>query len=544
MQQIGMKFLLFVFLCLQGSKVLAFRSLRQSSHRGPMSTQLTSKSMLSRTCVGLGPFTRRTTCDERRSVPSLGAFAGRKDTYYGSGKDGRPLATSNLSSNGFAIGIVLRTLMIFFASIIFKYGMKACIKQWTRVGAGTKFNRAGGCFGVYATIPLIAGIVNMITNKVSVWMIFNPINYAGLEILERPEGSPFGFLGWQGIVPSRVKSMGPDIAKTLISLVNLRRVFNRLDSSRLASMISPKLEIVVDSFVKRKLADPETNPMLISLGKDSHIYSGFGNFYQKTLSVRLKGAVENIIRTVQMDPEKYLDLEGSIVDTLVQDKRIICKIFQTCGKSELDFIVKFGLFGGFALGVLQMLTWLMWSPPWSLALGGAIVGYLTDACALAVMFKPVDPIRIGNLLSIQGMFLRRQKEVSKDFAKLACEQLLTSGQLWNFLCDGPRREALTDLIEFHLRRELEWLLPAVPNTDWRALASKVQGVLPSAAESTHAYMTDNMQLREDVCSAMAAMPSRAFEKVLHPIFEEDEKTLIAVGTVLGAAAGAAQAAMY
>lgn len=398
--------------------------------------------------------------------------------------------------------------------------------------------------GIYATIPLVAGIVNMITNKVSVWMIFNPINFAGKELVKRPEGSPFGFLGWQGIVPARVKSMGPDIAKTLISLVNLRRIFGRLDSSRMASMISPKLENVVDSFVKSKLADPETNPLLMSFATDSGVYSGLDNFYAKTLSTRLNGTVETIIRTVQMDPEKYLDLEGSIVDTLVRDKRIICNLFQTCGKSELDFIVKFGFFGGFALGVLQMLTWLIWSPPWSLALGGAVVGYLTDYYALAVMFQPVDPIRIGNLFTIQGLFLQRQKEVSKDFSKLVCEQLLTSEQLWSFLCGGPRKSVLTDLIEFNLRKELDWLLPAVPDAEWRALAIKVQTALPSAAESTHTYMTENMHLREDIGAAMAAMPARDFETVLHPIFEEDEKTLIAVGTALGAAAGAAQAALY
>jgi len=35
-----------------------------------------------------------------------------------------------------------------------------------------------------------------------------------------------------------------------------------------------------------------------------------------------------------------------------------------------------------------------------------------------------------------------------------------------------------------------------------------------------------------------------FEKVLHPIFQEDELTLILVGTALGAAAGFAQVPFY
>jgi hypothetical protein len=39
---------------------------------------------------------------------------------------------------------------------------------------------------------------------------------------------------------------------------------------------------------------------------------------------------------------------------------------------------------GLLLGVVQMAVWLLWDPWWSLALGGAAVGYLTDWFALKV----------------------------------------------------------------------------------------------------------------------------------------------------------------
>jgi hypothetical protein len=41
-------------------------------------------------------------------------------------------------------------------------------------------------------------------------------------------------------------------------------------------------------------------------------------------------------------------------------------------------------FSGALLGVLQMGVWLVWDPWWSLALGGAAVGFLTDWFALKV----------------------------------------------------------------------------------------------------------------------------------------------------------------
>ena len=33
--------------------------------------------------------------------------------------------------------------------------------------------------GIYATIPLLSGLINMATNKLAVWMIFSPLNFIG-----------------------------------------------------------------------------------------------------------------------------------------------------------------------------------------------------------------------------------------------------------------------------------------------------------------------------------------------------------------------------
>jgi hypothetical protein len=43
---------------------------------------------------------------------------------------------------------------------------------------------------------------------------------------------------------------------------------------------------------------------------------------------------------------------------------------------------------------------------------------------------------------------------------------------------------------------------------------------------------------------MAALPPAKFERVLHPVFEQDEATLIAVGMTLGGLVGLAQVPLY
>jgi len=47
-------------------------------------------------------------------------------------------------------------------------------------------------------------------------------------------------------------------------------------------------------------------------------------------------------------------------------------VLQMCGRAELKFIVDMGLWGGLALGVIQMGFWLLWSPKWTLSAGASI----------------------------------------------------------------------------------------------------------------------------------------------------------------------------
>jgi hypothetical protein len=61
--------------------------------------------------------------------------------------------------------------------------------------------------------------------------------------------------------------------------------------------------------------------------------------------------------------------------------------------------------------------------------------------------------------------------------------------------------------------------------------------------TTHAYLAGKLRLEPTISEAMAALPSARFERVLHPVFEQDEAILIAVGAALGAVVGLAQAVL-
>ena len=65
--------------------------------------------------------------------------------------------------------------------------------------------------------------------------------------------------------------------------------------------------------------------------------------------------------------------------------------------------------------------------------------------------------------------------------------------------------------------------------------------LPSVVSAVYALTEESLQLEATMVEEMGKLSSAEFERVLHPVFEEDEWTLILVGTALGGIAGLAQA---
>lgn len=61
-----------------------------------------------------------------------------------------------------------------------------------------------------------------------------------------------------------------------------------------------------------------------------------------------------------------------------------------------------------------------------------------------------------------------------------------------------------------------------------------------AAHALHQYTNRRLDLQQTLTARMNQMTPRQFEQVLHPIFQEDELTLIVAGGVLGMLAGLMQ----
>jgi uncharacterized membrane protein YheB (UPF0754 family) len=363
----------------------------------------------------------------------------------------------------------------------------------------------------------VAAIVGYITNFVGVYMLFYPLKWRGLSLL-RYSNQPFGWIGWQGVVPAKRTIMaGKLLDFTISKLVSISEVFGRLDATRIALLLSPAVQPV--------------------------ILSGCAPL------VLLRYFLQRVTAKVITNIESFVDMRGLVVSGLSRSPATLGSFFQRVGGKELSFLVTSGSYFGFALGLLQMAQMVFYPRNWTLPVGGALVGYITNWIALKLIFEPVNPVNVGPFV-LQGLFLRRQQEVSIEFSTYISEQILTSQAVWQALLQAKNAA--------HLRQIIRANVPCIDSVTANAILRRLRAVLavqemPSsltvlsgltAAQSigtaVHRYTNECLGLRALLIERMSKLSPQEFVQVLRPIFQEDEVILIAAGGVLGALAGGVQ----
>ena len=441
-------------------------------------------------------------------------------------------------------------------------------------------------------IPFAAAAVGWVTNWLAVQMIFYPIGFLGLppfhqpvlgSVCGEPYHSPLGYFGWQGIVPAKAAKMaGAMTTMVTTQLIDVTSVFAKLDPNAVASRLLETAPAHAMACAFDVAGGPWSRGLPLASTATAwaadhasrlpnaavHLLATVHHEYIVGLVELLKGGIEHV-----------LDLNTMVVSAMCDDKRVLVELFQKCATKELAFLVDSGLWFGFLLGVLQMFVWGFTDAPWTLPVGGAVVGYLTNWIALKCIFEPVDPVKVGPW-TLQGMFLKRQNEVSETFADHMAENVLTSENFFQRLLPpggdakafGALAAAHTDSFGVDLSHRIGMgvndgaaamaqrastaaaggVADAVASTSSSALGEGLGEYMPSLADSLvrtmpdhlprslHEYVDATLGLREEMTAKLKAMAPSDFERVLHPIFEEDEFTLIVAGGILGLLVGLAQ----
>ncbi|KAL7465386.1 hypothetical protein ACHAXS_005710 [Conticribra weissflogii] len=343
-------------------------------------------------------------------------------------------------------------------------------------------------------------------------------------------------------VPCKTRVMSEAMVNMVTTqLLNIEEVFRRLDPKVVADLLSPEVPKLMQSIADdmSPLAKLTTIPRATILSFPMRVISNMASMNHKFLHDFTLGMQDNI--------GALLNVKNCVIDQMMQDRALLGKLFKKCGQAELDFLTNSGLWFGFVLGLIQMVVALFWENPWALSIGGTIVGLATNWLALKWIFEPVNPTKIGPFI-LQGQFLRRQKAVAAEFSDFFANNVLTSEKLWQSILNDPSSKPSFDgLFTKHLQRfacSLSGGFGFRPRSKLLyEVSSKAIAKLPNHLHVLHPYVDKTLQLQSTLRTQMEKMSSSKFERVLHPIFEEDELTLILAGGFLGFLAGLIQQAI-
>lgn len=382
------------------------------------------------------------------------------------------------------------------------------------------------------SIPVISAVIGWGTNKVAIHLTFYPLEFTGIK----------PWMGWQGIIPARSRVMADRVVELTVSkLLDIEKEFSKLDSKVVSKEIKPYVDRLVKSIVE-DFAAKEIPLVWFALPNSIK-----ENIY-KSAAQELPDAIAQMIEEIKINIHDYVNFKQLLLRELTRDKELLNTLFMKCGEKEFQFIERSGYYLGFLLGIPQLILWINFPVWWTLPLFGLLNGYLTNWLAMKLIFEPEKPLKIG-FITIQGLFLKRQKEVSEAYAEIMASEVVSAKKIFEEMLQGEASAKFADLIMKYVCRAVDQGAGASKNVinllsgkdkflEIKAIACyRFLDELPQSVTGVVQYAEDQLNTKETLKLKIMELTPIEFTGLLRPIFQEDEWKLIALGGVLGAVAG-------
>jgi uncharacterized membrane protein YheB (UPF0754 family) len=387
---------------------------------------------------------------------------------------------------------------------------------------------------VFLAMPLVASFIGYATKLAAIKMMFDPIDYKGI-----------GRVGWQGILPKRAAKMATVTVDLMLrDLVDPKEFFDKIDPAEALRELERPFLASTDR-VARQVLD-EIQPGL---------WDSLPERTRQSILARIQrdapGILTRLMEDIKENLHEVFDLKHMIISNLIRDKVLLNKMYRETAHNEFRFIARSGIWFGLVIGVLQALVYLIVPSQFVLPIFGLFIGYSTDWLALRMLFRPLLPTKILGV-TFQGVFIKRQPEVTEDYSRIVAEEMITPRNVLESLLDGPFSDVLFQKVQEHiativdeqLGRGKGLTLLAVGSARYEALkrhmAQDLLEEIPRNLDDTLAYADRAMNIRQMVREKILAMTPAQFEGLLRPAFQADEWIIVTVGAALGFMVGLSQ----
>jgi uncharacterized membrane protein YheB (UPF0754 family) len=400
-------------------------------------------------------------------------------------------------------------------------------------------------YWTYLTIPLVSAVVGYVTNWLAVRMMMWPLEFKGI-----------GPIGWQGVVPANAGKMARVVVDHSIKRVlSQDELLERVDAVKWMEEVNYRLEPIIEDIVDQVMSGTSNYGLPVG----NFMWSAAPAWVKNKVYAQVKGnlpdVLESIVEDMRENADELMDINEVIIEKLGDNKQMLVDIFMTAAHREFKFIERSGFYFGFPLGIPVMFIWYFYPSWWLLPLFGGLVGYITNAVAIYMVQKPLNPVKLGPFI-LQGLFIKRQKEVSRYYGEVFANDLITAEVVIGEMMKKPSSvERLRQLIQHEVKTAIEesqgLLKPLTVVSMGPKEYAKISHIISERAfdefqnldKRAYRQIDKMFDIENTIAERVGNLPPEEFFELLHPVIAEDEWKLIAVGAVLGLCAGFWQLAL-
>jgi uncharacterized membrane protein YheB (UPF0754 family) len=405
------------------------------------------------------------------------------------------------------------------------------------------------------TTPLFTGALGYITNWTGIWMIFYPLEFKGLHVpglqglvkwmprkVQQVPGLMNGGIGWQGILPSRAAKMGSIAAdKGLSKIGEPTDFYESLEPDKIAEHILATTRADIREAVERVMTREHPD-----------LWEDMPPNIRERVHARIEEQLPEVVQTVTDEignnVEQLLDVKMMIIRRIEEDPSIANRIFMEVGRKELRFMIRFGFFFGFAMGIPLAAAVALLQNPLVLLFGSAVIGWVTNWLGIWLVYEPAEPRKIGPF-TMQGLFLRRQAQGAEVYASLLADEFVSIENIGDELLRGPRADRTRQMIEAAMRPAVDRAVGSVRPVVQVAMGpEQYERVKDSVATEAVDYTMKPLKEREfnidrrEVMRKMLVKRIRDlspddFSDLMRSAIRQDEWLLILHGGALGLVSG-------
>lgn len=186
----------------------------------------------------------------------------------------------------------------------------------------------------------------------------------------------------------------------------------------------------------------------------------------------------------------------------------------------------------------------------TLPIVAGLIGWLTNALAVRMIFRPRHPRRLLGL-TIQGLVPRRQAELARKIAETVEQQLISHRDIQEVLLSRSVQDEVLRVIENEVEGFLEAKLRGNPllgmflQGDMLAslkssLFEQVQATVPGMLENLVLHVEKDLKFRSIIEARIVEFDVLRLERMILDIASRELKTIEVLGGVLGFFVGLAQ----